>query len=109
MIMVARLVEGLRRTVGTALTVLVIFFIGIGLFGHLLPGKLAGRQMLWPDLFYYLAWDPTSILGVPMKIVQERLGHSDYTLTANTYSHLMKGAQAEAAEKVDRLFVNVPV
>ncbi|MCH2212849.1 MAG: site-specific integrase [Fuerstiella sp.] len=47
--------------------------------------------------------------GVPMKIVQERLGHSDYTLTANTYSHLMKGAQAEAAEKVDRLFVNVPV
>jgi TRAP transporter 4TM/12TM fusion protein len=69
MIMVALLVEGLRRTVGIALTVLVIFFIGIGLFGHLLPGKLAGRQMLWPDLFYYLAWDPTSILGVPMKIV----------------------------------------
>jgi TRAP transporter 4TM/12TM fusion protein len=69
MIMVALLVEGLRRTVGTALTVLVVFFIGVGLFGHLLPGKLAGRQMLWPDLFYYLAWDPTSILGVPMKIV----------------------------------------
>jgi TRAP transporter 4TM/12TM fusion protein len=68
-IMVALLVEGLRRTVGTALTVLVVFFIGVGLFGHLLPGKLAGRQMLWPDLFYYLAWDPTSILGVPMKIV----------------------------------------
>ncbi|MBT7730077.1 MAG: hypothetical protein HN701_00115, partial [Rhodospirillaceae bacterium] len=39
MIMVALLIEGLRRTVGTALTVLVIFFIGIGLFGHLLPGK----------------------------------------------------------------------
>jgi TRAP transporter 4TM/12TM fusion protein len=68
-IMVALLVEGLRRTVGTALTVLVVFFIGVGLFGHLLPGKLAGRQMLWQDLFYYLAWDPTSILGVPMKIV----------------------------------------
>lgn len=42
--------------------------------------------------------------GVPMKVVQERLGHSDYSLTANTYSHLLQGAQADAAEKVDRLF-----
>jgi TRAP transporter 4TM/12TM fusion protein len=69
MIMVFLVIEGLRRTVGTALTVLVIFFMFVGLFGHFLPGKLAGRQMLWQDLFYYLAWDPTSILGVPMKIV----------------------------------------
>ena len=68
-IMVFLLIEGLRRTVGTALTVLVIIFMCIGLFGHLLPGKLSGRQMAWQDLFYYLAWDPTSILGVPMKIV----------------------------------------
>lgn len=42
--------------------------------------------------------------GVPMKVVQERLGHSDYTLTANTYSHLLQGAQADAAAKVDQLF-----
>ncbi|MEO2036167.1 MAG: tyrosine-type recombinase/integrase [Planctomycetaceae bacterium] len=46
---------------------------------------------------------------VPMKVVQERLGHSDYSLTANTYTHLMQGAQADAAEAVDRLFENVPV
>lgn len=44
---------------------------------------------------------------VPMKIVQERLGHSDYTLTANTYSHLMQGAQADAAERVDQLFAEL--
>ena len=68
-VIVLLLIEGLRRTVGTALTILVIFFMCVGLFGHLLPGKLSGRQMAWPDLFYYLAWDPTSILGVPMKIV----------------------------------------
>jgi integrase len=46
---------------------------------------------------------------VPMKVVQERLGHSDYAVTANVYSHLMLGAQADAAEAVDRLFENVPV
>ena len=46
--------------------------------------------------------------GVPMKVVQNRLGHSDYAITANTYSHLFQGAQAEAAERLDRLFENVP-
>ena len=63
------LIEGLRRTVGHTLTVLVLIFVLIGLFGHLLPGKLAGKEMLARDFFYYLAWDSTSILGVPMKIV----------------------------------------
>ena len=46
---------------------------------------------------------------VPMRVVQERLGHSDYSLTANTYSHLMQDAQADAATAVDLLFKNVPV
>ena len=68
-IVVLLLIEGLRRTVGHVLTVLVILFIFVGLFGHLLPGKLAGKEMLTRDLFYYLAWDPTSVLGVPLKIV----------------------------------------
>tara|TARA_B100000315_G_scaffold229372_1_gene238906 strand:- start:5978 stop:7924 length:1947 start_codon:yes stop_codon:yes gene_type:complete len=68
-IIVVLLIEGLRRTVGHALTILVVLFVLMGLFGHLLPGKLAGKEMLWQDLFYYLAWDPTSILGVPMVIV----------------------------------------
>ena len=63
------LIEGLRRTVGLVLTVLVLLFVLMGLFGHLLPGKLAGKEMLTRDFFYYLAWDPTSILGVPLKIV----------------------------------------
>ena len=68
-IIVILLIEGLRRTVGHTLTVLVLIFVLIGLFGHLLPGKLAGKEMLARDFFYYLAWDSTSILGVPMKIV----------------------------------------
>jgi len=68
-IVVALMIECLRRTVGHVLTVLVLAFILMGLFGHLLPGKLAGKEMLARDLFYYIAWDPTSVLGIPMKIV----------------------------------------
>ena len=45
---------------------------------------------------------------VSMKVIQNRLGHSDFAVTANTYSHLLQGAQAEAAERLDRLFENVP-
>jgi len=47
--------------------------------------------------------------GVPMKVVQERLGHAIFQLTADTYSHLLQDSQADAAEKVDRLFADVPV
>jgi len=43
--------------------------------------------------------------GVPVKVIQKRFGHSDHAVTANTYSHLSMGAQAE---RVDRLFENVP-
>lgn len=62
-----------------------------------------------PDTFHFhdLRHTQASLMlaaGVPMKVVQERLGHSDYTLTANTYSHLLQGAQADAAAKVDQLF-----
>ena len=68
-IVLVLLIEGLRRTVGMVLTCLVLAFAAMGLWGHLLPGQLAGREMEWRNLFYYLAWDTTGILGVPMKIV----------------------------------------
>lgn len=38
--------------------------------------------------------------GVHPKVVQERLGHSDITLTMNTYSHLLSGLQSEAVDKL---------
>lgn len=38
------------------------------------------------------------------KVVQERLGHADISLTLNTYSHVMPSMQEEAAEKMDELF-----
>jgi len=43
--------------------------------------------------------------GVNPKVVQERLGHSDVTLTLNTYSHVMGTIQDDAADKLDQLLV----
>jgi integrase len=41
--------------------------------------------------------------GVDLKVIQKRLGHRDFATTANTYSHLLKGAQNEAVSKMDEL------
>jgi integrase len=40
--------------------------------------------------------------GVPMKVVQERLGHSTMMLTADTYSHVSASLQARAVEELAR-------
>ena len=43
-------------------------------------------------------------MGVPMKVVQELLGHSSFSTTANVYSHVLPTMQQEAMEKMDALF-----
>ncbi len=35
--------------------------------------------------------------GVPVKVVSERLGHANVTITLEIYAHVMPGMQAEAA------------
>jgi integrase len=47
--------------------------------------------------------------GINPKIVQERLGHSQISLTLNTYSHVLPNMQEEAAEKLDQLITPVEV
>jgi integrase len=42
--------------------------------------------------------------GVNSKVVQERLGHSNISLTMDTYSHIMPGMQDEAATALDDIF-----
>ncbi len=42
--------------------------------------------------------------GVHPKIVQERLGHSNISMTLDTYSHVTPTMQQEAAAKLDALF-----
>lgn len=42
--------------------------------------------------------------GVNPKVVQERLGHSQISLTLDTYSHVVPSLQEEAADKFERMF-----
>ena len=61
-------------------------------------------------VFHDLRHSAASLLlaaGVSLKTIQARLGHQDFGTTANTYSHLLAGAQAEAVAKVDELMSRV--
>lgn len=41
--------------------------------------------------------------GVPLALVSKRLGHSSYTLTADTYSHMLQGVGRDAANSAASL------
>lgn len=43
-------------------------------------------------------------LGVHPKVVQERLGHSQISVTLDTYSHVLPSLQKQAASKLDAMF-----
>jgi integrase len=43
-------------------------------------------------------------MGVSMKVIQELLGHSSFSTTANIYSHVLPAMQQEAMDKMDALF-----
>jgi integrase len=44
--------------------------------------------------------------GVPAKVVQERLGHSNIQTTMNIYSHVSPNMQKDAVEQLRKLFSN---
>lgn len=43
-------------------------------------------------------------MGVPVKVIQELLGHSSITITLNVYGHVLPSMQDEAMNKMERLF-----
>ena len=54
-----------------------------------------------PIRFHDLRHSCASLLlanGVPMKMIQEWLGHSDFSTTANIYSHLDYASKVSSAE-----------
>lgn len=67
--------------------------------------KLALKAAGLPDIrIHDLRHSHASLLlaaGVNPKIVQERLGHSQISLTLDTYSHVIPSLQESAAEKMD--------
>ena len=68
-LMIALLLEGLRRTVGNALLYTTIGFFILALIGGWLPGEFQAKSIPFDRLTYYVLWDSTAIFGVPMKIV----------------------------------------
>jgi integrase len=46
--------------------------------------------------------------GVHPKVVSERLGHGSVTVTLDTYSHVLPGLQAAAAERLDAILAAKP-
>lgn len=66
--------------------------------------EITGRRIRLHDLRHGAA---TYMLaqGVPMKVVQEVLGHSQMSITSDTYSHVLPELQREAADRLgDVLF-----
>jgi integrase len=47
--------------------------------------------------------------GVHPKVVQERLGHSQVSVTLDTYSHVAPSLQREAAGRIDGLLEGRPL
>jgi TRAP transporter 4TM/12TM fusion protein len=68
-VVILLLIEGLRRTSGLAITVIVVGFMALALICHLLPGALTGNKIELDRLLYYLTWDSTAIVGMPLKII----------------------------------------
>jgi integrase len=48
-------------------------------------------------------------MGVPVKVIQSRLGHASITLTLDTYVHDSPGMQEEAAGQLDALLASTNV
>ncbi len=62
------LIEGLRRTTGWSLVIIMIIFLAYGLFGNLVPGRLAGRPQQWQTLAGYMAYDVNGVFGQSLEV-----------------------------------------
>jgi TRAP transporter 4TM/12TM fusion protein len=61
-------IEGLRRTVGAPLVVILIFFMGYALVGHLVPGDLQTRKVQLDRMMVYLGIDTSGLFGLIMLV-----------------------------------------
>ena len=62
-ILLALVLEGLRRVSGNVLTIVLLIFIAYGFFGHLIPGDFQGRHVRPEGLLLYLSLDVNGVFG----------------------------------------------
>lgn len=67
-VVIALSLEGVRRTIGWPLVIVVLVFIAYGIWGDFIPGTLRARTSDWQQLAYYLAFDSNAILGTPIMV-----------------------------------------
>jgi len=72
--------------------------------------KALAREAGFPKIrFHDLRHTHATMLlkqGIHPKIVQERLGHQTIGITMDTYTHVIKGLQREAVEKMNEYLKN---
>lgn len=65
-VLVVMCIEGLRRTVGYSLVVIVLFFMFFALIGHNIPGPLETIEVPPAAFVSYIGLDTSSLLGLAM-------------------------------------------
>ncbi|OGA56143.1 MAG: hypothetical protein A3G81_14930 [Betaproteobacteria bacterium RIFCSPLOWO2_12_FULL_65_14] len=60
--------EGLRRTVGAPLVIVLVFFIAYALVGHHVPGALQTREVQFDRMLVYLGIDTSGLFGLIMMV-----------------------------------------
>jgi TRAP transporter 4TM/12TM fusion protein len=63
------ILEGVRRSVGAPIAIVTVLFLALALVADQLPGTMTGRTVEVTRLAYYLIWDSTAVLGLPMMII----------------------------------------
>ncbi|MDH4190831.1 MAG: TRAP transporter fused permease subunit [Betaproteobacteria bacterium] len=61
-------IEGVRRTIGYSLVVIVLLIVAYVLVGHLVPGQLGTHKVDWTDMLVYLGLDNNGVLGLVLQI-----------------------------------------
>ena len=67
--MLVLVLEGVRRSSGLIIALVVVSVIILAFVGHLLPASVSGRRIVSDHYVYFLLWDSTAILGPVLKIV----------------------------------------
>jgi TRAP transporter 4TM/12TM fusion protein len=60
--------EGLRRTVGWPLVVILLVFVAYARVGHLVPGPLQAREVQFDRMLVYLGVDTSGLFGLIMLV-----------------------------------------